>query len=193
MGGVAYTVFDTAVGRCALAWGAGGIVAVQLPDAREIETRRRLLRQCPEAREARPDGDIAAATTALTAFLRGETVDFSAIVIDQSGLPPFTRRVYDHVRLIPVGETRTYADIAARLGASGAVNTVTQAIARNPYPVIVPCHRVFETAGSASSGYPANGGLLSKSRLLTIESAPTSRAPTLMDVLFAVAPPRTQG
>lgn len=192
MAGRAYTIFDTAVGRCGIAWGAAGVVGVQLPETREIDTIRRLLRQFPDARaQTRPEG-IGRVIAAITAFLRGEPVVLSDIPVDFHGVTPFNRRVYDHTRLIPPGETRTLGEIAARLGASGAAHAVGQAITRNPYAIIVPCHRVFETAGQ-TSGFSANGGIVSKSRLLSIEGGATHRTLTLMDVLFAVAPVRPQG
>jgi methylated-DNA-[protein]-cysteine S-methyltransferase len=189
MVGLAYTVFDTMVGRCAIVWGAGGILCVQLPEAREIDTRRRLLRSYPEARETRPSLGVENAIEGIVALLRGQPCDFSDIALDTRGIPPFNRRVYDATRAIPRGETLTFAELAKKLGASGAAHAVGQAINRNPFTIIVPCHRVLAAAGE-TDGTCANGGVITKRRLLSLEGALAKSGPTLFDVLLSVAPPR---
>ena len=189
MSGRAYSIFDTAIGRCGIAWGPSGIVGVQLPEAREIDTRRRLFQLYPEARETRPTPNVEAAIEGIAALLRGETGDFSRITLDTGGIHPFDQRVYQITRRIPRGETVTYDEIAARLGASTAVRPVTQALGRNPFVVIVPCHRVLE-AGRYADKMSAHGGLISKRRLLSIEGVTSPASKTLLDVLLPVAPPR---
>jgi len=191
MGGLAYTVFDTVVGRCAIAWGAAGIVGVQLADAREIETRRQLLRRFPDAREGHPPPDVEAAIDGLKALLRGEPVELPDAALDLTDAAPFHRRVYQLVRTIPRGETRTVADIATGLGASGAVLSVGQALSKNPFALLVPCHRVLPARGE-TGGAPACGGIVSRYRLLSIEGALAGRGPTLFDALL-FAPPRSPG
>src|SRR6476469_8145160 len=101
----AYTLFDTAIGRCAIAWGGGGILAVRLPEARDGEMRARLHRQFPEAREAPPPPEVQRAVDAIVGLLRGEARDLSSVALDMNGVPPFHRRVYDVARTIPPGET----------------------------------------------------------------------------------------
>ncbi len=189
--GRGYTIFDTSVGRCGIAWADAGIVGVQLPESREIETRRRMLRQYPDARELRPPADVQAAIDSIVALLRGQSGDFSGIALDMTGVPPFNRRVYEFARTIPRGESRTFAEVAARLGASGASHAVGQAIGRNPFTIIVPCHRILATAGAAD-GFCAHGGVVTKRRLLSLEGALAKSGPTLFDVLLSVAPPRLQ-
>jgi methylated-DNA-[protein]-cysteine S-methyltransferase len=191
MAGRAYTIFDTSVGRCGIAWSHAGIAGVRLPEAREIETRRRLLQQFPDAREVRPPDDVEVAIEGIAALLRGTPCDLSDAPLDMAGVPPFNRRVYDTVRLIPHGQTRTYAELAARLGASGAVHAVGQAINRNPFALLVPCHRTLVTANQ-TGGFAGNGGIITKVRLLSIEGALAGRGPTLFDALLSVAPPRAQ-
>jgi methylated-DNA-[protein]-cysteine S-methyltransferase len=191
MSGRGYTVFDTAIGRCGIAWGHLGVAGVQLPEAREIETRGRLLRQYPDARELRPPLNVAMAIEGIVASLRGREPDLSDVTLDISGIPAFNVRVYQFARTIPRGETRTYGEVAAKLGASGAAHSVAQAISRNPFMIIVPCHRVLET-GSYADKISPNGGAISKRRLLSIEGAVSTSAKTLFDVLLPVAPPRPQ-
>jgi methylated-DNA-[protein]-cysteine S-methyltransferase len=193
MAGRGYTVFDTGIGRCGIAWGDSGIVGVQLPEAREIETRGRMLRQYPDARELRPPLHVGIAIEGIAALLRGEARDLSDLALDMSGLPGFNQRVYALTRAIPRGETRSYGEIAKQLGASGAVHSVAQALSRNPFVIIVPCHRVLDAGGYADK-MSLNGGTISKRRLLSIEGAHCGvSSKTLFDVLLPVAPPRPQG
>src|SRR5271155_130824 len=113
--GRAYTIFDTAIGRCGIAWGASGLVGVQLPEAREIETRKRLFLLYPEARETRPPPNTEAAIEGIVSLLRGETAEFSDVALDMGGIHVFDQRAYQITRRIPRGETLTYNEIAARL------------------------------------------------------------------------------
>jgi methylated-DNA-[protein]-cysteine S-methyltransferase len=192
MAGRAYTIFDTGIGRCGIAWGEAGIVGVQLPEAREIETRKRLYQLYPDAREMRPPPNVERAIEGIVTLLRGEASNFSDVTLDMSGMHAFNQRVYQITRTIPRGETRTYGEIAARLGASGAVHAVAQAIGRNPFVIIVPCHRTLEAGGYADKISP-HGGTISKRRLLSIEGMGSPSSKTLFDVLLPVAPPRLQG
>ena len=199
--GRGYTIFDTGIGRCGIAWGDLGIIGVQLPEARELDTRRRLFQLYPEARELRAPANVEIAIEGIVALLRGGTADLSDVTLDMTGIPAFNQRVYNQrvynqrvyafARTIPRGETRTYGEVAAHLRASGAVYSVAQAIARNPFMIIVPCHRVLE-AGHYADKISPNGGAISKRRLLSIEGAISPLSKTLFDVLLPVAPPRPQ-
>jgi methylated-DNA-[protein]-cysteine S-methyltransferase len=189
MVGRGYAIFDTAIGRCGIVWSNAGVLGVQLPEMREIDTRRRLLRLYPEAREQRPPPNTANAIEGITTVLRGQQSDFADVVLDWDGIPTFNRRVYDFTRSIPRGETRTYAEVAASLRVSGATHSVAQAIAKNPYMIIVPCHRVLE-AGHYADQLSAFGGSISRRHLLSIEGTRPLTGKTLFDVLLPVAAPR---
>jgi len=189
MTGRGYTIFDTGIGRCGIAWGPSGVIGVQLPEVREIDTRRRLFQLYPDARELRPPLNAEIAIEGIAALLRGGHSDLSEVALDMTGIPAFNQRVYAFTRQIPRGETRTYAEIASELRASGAVYSVAQAIGRNPFMIIVPCHRVLE-AGNYADKISPNGGAISKRRLLSIEGAHPTTSKTLFDVLLPVAPPR---
>ncbi|ACF03734.1 methylated-DNA/protein-cysteine methyltransferase [Rhodopseudomonas palustris TIE-1] len=189
MAGTAYTIFDTMMGRCGIAWGGGGVLAVQLAESREIDTRRRLLRLCPDARESRAEAWIEPVIDGLSAALRGEPWDFSDVPLDLGGIPGFDCRVYAALRAIPRGETLTFAEIAKQLRSSGAVHAVGQAIRRNPFALIVPCHRALAAPGD-TSGICANGGTITRRRLLSLEGALATSGPSLLDVLLPFAPPR---
>jgi methylated-DNA-[protein]-cysteine S-methyltransferase len=96
MAGRGYCTFDSTVGRYGIAWGGSGILGVQLPEAREIETRRRMLRQYPDARDLAPPPMVEIAIDGIAALLRGKPCDFSDVVLDMNGTPPFNRRVYEY-------------------------------------------------------------------------------------------------
>src|SRR3954453_3215949 len=189
MAGRGYCIFDTGVGGCGIAWGDLGIIGVHLPEAREIDTRRRLFQLYPEAREMRAPVNVETAIEGIAALLRGGSADLSDVTLDMTGIPAFNQRVYAFVRSIPRGETRTYGEVASHLRASGAVYSVAQAIGRNPFMIIVPCHRVLE-AGNYADKISPNGGAISKRRLLSIEGTQPTASKTLFDVLLPVAPPR---
>ena len=163
-----FTLFDTAIGRCGVAWSDRGLVGVQLPEADEMETRERMLRRFPAAAETPPPPKVRAAIDAIVALLQGEPSDLSAIALDMEDVAPFHRRVYEVARAIPPGRTLAYGDVAARAGAPGAARAVGQALGRNPFPIIVPCHRVV-AAGGKIGGFSAHGGTATKRRMLAIE------------------------
>jgi O-6-methylguanine DNA methyltransferase len=166
-----FTLFDTAIGRCAIAWSERGILAVQLPEANERHTRARLIRRFPQAHEAPPPPAVKRALEGIAALLRGEPSDLSAVALDLDGVPPFHRRVYEVARTIPPGARLSYGEVAARLGAPRSARAVGQALGRNPVAILVPCHRVL-AAGGKPGGFSANGGVATKLRLLAIEAAP---------------------
>ena len=190
MSGYGYTIFDTAIGRCGIAWGGLGVIGVQLPEVREIDTRRRLFRLYSEAREQRPPPNAEIAIEGIVALLRGGNGDFAEVALDMTGISPFNQRVYQFARAIPRGETRTYDEVASAMRVQGAVYSVAQAIGRNPFMIIVPCHRVLE-AGNYADKISPYGGVISKRRLLSIEGAHPTVSKTLFEVLLPpVAPPR---
>jgi len=185
-----FTLFETPIGRCGIAWGERGILGVQLPEGREGETRARLQRQFPDAQESTPPPDVRRAVGDIVALLRGESPDLGAIALDMTRLTLFHRRVYDIARAIPRGATRSYGDIATELGMAGSARAVGQALGRNPFPIVVPCHRVL-AAGGKMGGFSANGGVRTKLRLLRIEGFHANGGPTLFDGdgVFGFDPP----
>ena len=164
----AYALFDTAIGRCGLAWGARGVVGVQLPEKNAAATRTRLMRHCPAADEAEPPKQIARAIEDIQALLCGEKKSLRAIQLDMSRAPAFNARVYETTRAIPPGKTRTYGEIAPAIGDASAARAVGQALGRNPFAIVVPCHRVVG-ANDKLVGFSANGGIATKLRMLQIE------------------------
>ena len=165
-----FALFDTAIGRCAIAWGERGLLGVQLPEGDTARTRARMRRRFPAARESSPPADVRRAIEGIVALIAGEAIDFSAVALDMEGLPAFHRRVYEVARAISCGATLTYGDIAKRLGVPGEAREVGEALGKNPFPIIVPCHRVIGRNGTLG-GFSAAGGVGTKQRLLAIEGA----------------------
>jgi methylated-DNA-[protein]-cysteine S-methyltransferase len=166
----AFTLFDTPVGSCAVAWSTRGIAGVQLPEGNATATRARVLQQFPGARESAAPYQVSQAIDAIVSLLRGEHADLSAIRLDMDRVAPFDRRVYEAARTIPPGSSLSYGEVARRMGAPGAARAVGQALGRNPFTIIIPCHRVL-AAGGKLGGFSANGGRTTKARLLAIEGA----------------------
>jgi O-6-methylguanine DNA methyltransferase len=185
---ISFAVFDTGIGCCAIAWSTRGVLGVQLPEADEPKTRCRVLQRFLGARESTASREIAWTRDALAGCLCGAPSDLSSIPLDMERLPPFHRRVYEAARAIPWGTTATYGALARIVGAAGAARAVGQALARNPYALIVPCHRVV-AAGGKTGGFSAHGGAAMKLRLLAIEghekAAQAESAPSLFDDSYA--------
>lgn len=184
-----YSFFDTAIGACGIAWSAKGITSVSLPEAQEKTLRARFKARFPEAREDAPSPVIAQAIVRIQALFRGEPDDLGNIGLDETDVPSFNKRVFDIARRIPPGATRTYGDIARELGDLSLARAVGQALGSNPYPIIVPCHRVLASGGK-TGGFSAPGGVATKFRMLAIERAKTDTVPSLFDDLPLAAPPR---
>jgi len=122
---------------------------------------------------AEPPPEIARAIELMSQLLSGAEADLSGVRLDMQRVPPFEQRVYEVARTIPKGQTLTYGQIATRLGDPALARDVGQALARNPFPIVVPCHRVL-AAGGKLGGFSAAGGVATKQRLLSIERANVS-------------------
>jgi methylated-DNA-[protein]-cysteine S-methyltransferase len=167
---ISYTLFDTPIGRCAIAWGDAGIVGLFLPEASTEKMRSRIRRRFPEAREDVPSPPVADAAGRIVALLSGAAADLSDVALDMRRIGPFERSVYAVARAIRPGETLTYGDIAARLGDKALSREVGQALGANPFPIVVPCHRVVAANGRLG-GFSAPGGAATKQKMLAIEGA----------------------
>jgi methylated-DNA-[protein]-cysteine S-methyltransferase len=165
-----FALFDTAIGWCGIAWSVRGVAGVQLPEGSERDTRARLRRRFPDAREAPPPTPVQRAIAGVVVLLRGEPSELDRVTLDMDGVPPFHRRVYEVARTIPSGTTLSYGEVAARMGVPGAARDVGQALGQNPFAIIVPCHRVLAANGKVG-GFSARGGVRTKLRLISIERA----------------------
>lgn len=164
-----FHLFQTAHGVAALAWNGRGITAFRLPASTADETRRSILRCSPDAVEGAPSDAVASVIQAARRYFEGQQIDFSGVPIDLGHQEPLFARIYDHVRRLGWGETTTYGAVAKALGEGSEVaRDVGQAMARNPVPLIVPCHRVL-AAGGKVGGFSAPGGSEAKVRMLALE------------------------
>jgi methylated-DNA-[protein]-cysteine S-methyltransferase len=165
---IEYALFDTAIGRCGIAWHGDTIEGTQLPQQSDVEARRRLEERFEGAIEATPPSAVKGAVDLMVASLRGEADDLADVPVDLDALPPFRRKVLEVVRTIPAGETLSYGDVAAAVGAPGAARAVGQALGQNPFPIVIPCHRVL-AAGGRIGGFTAQGGTTVKAKMLAVE------------------------
>ena len=175
-----FAIFDTPIGRCGMVWGERGISGVQLPMGSEDKTRARIRQRYGDLAEVPPSAQVQSAIDGIAELLAGKPNDLSDVVLDLDGVPEFNRGVYDIARTIPPGKTLTYGDIAKRLGGVELSRDVGQALGRNPCPIVVPCHRVL-AAGGKPGGFSANGGVVTKLKMLAIEGAVVNHTPNLFD------------
>lgn len=185
---LSFALFDTAIGGCGIVWNARGIAGVQLPEKSEQATRDRVLRRYPGARETAPPAGVQRAIDDIGALLRGEPIELRGVVLDDGAVSQFNRRVYEVARGIRPGATLSYGEIAERLGDRSLAREVAEALSQNPYPIIVPCHRVL-AAGGKMGGFSGPGGVRTKLRLLSIEGASYGE-PGLFERLPWAAPDR---
>jgi methylated-DNA-[protein]-cysteine S-methyltransferase len=182
-----YALFETAIGRCGIVWSERGIVGVQFPEGSDQATRRRLLRRHLKACETIPPAAVQRTIEDIVALLEGERRDLSEAVLDWGAVPDFNRRVYHVARAIPPGSTLSYGEVAARLGDRNLARDVAQALGQNPFPIIVPCHRIM-AAGGKTGGFSAPGGVRTKLRLLSIERAQPGEPTLFAELLLATRP-----
>ena len=171
-----YHVFETRIGFAAIAWSENGITRFNLPGPRDGATSR-----LGEALPAEPPPHVAAVIDQARRYFAGEQVDFDAIGLDLSSVDPFRRAIYDALRKVGFGETVTYGELARRVGADApqAAQDVGVAMARNPVPLIIPCHRVL-AAGGKLGGFSAPGRTETKEKMLALEGVFIGNQPRLL-------------
>ena len=165
-----FALFETPVGRCAIVWRGERIVGTHLPETSDARAVAALARRFPGARAATPPAFVAAAIARIDAFLAGGSDGFADLPLDFDSVSAWERRVYAAAQAIPAGTTTTYGAMAAGLGDAGQARAVGQALGRNPWPIVVPCHRITAADGR-TGGFSAPGGASTKLRLLEIEGA----------------------
>jgi len=183
---VRWTIFDTAVGEVGLAWSEAGLTWVQLPEVEPAATRARLLSKIEDAGPMTAASELPRwvedAMTSLREHLAGKPQDLARFPLDLARVAPFTAKVFRAAQAIPPGQTTTYGELAVIAGSPGASRAVGRAMATNPWPVIVPCHRVV-AAGGGVGGFSAHGGLVTKEKLLRLEGG--TLTPSAQRSLFA--------
>lgn len=179
-----YIVFPTALGHCGLAWAGRGIARLQLPSPDAGETEKLLQKRLPSACIAVPETRTREVIAMITRYFGGEQIDFTTVELDLAGQERFFLDVYAVARQIGWGDTTTYGGIVKTLGLGmEKARDVGQAMAKNPVPLIIPCHRVL-AAGGRLGGFSAPGGTTTKLRMLDLENAGRSRADDAQGSLF---------
>ena len=163
------TFFDTAIGYCGLAWDGNNILGFQFPEATKQLTEEKIQSRYPDLNgNTTPSRLIAGLCRDVVSHVEGRARDFTSTSIDIPTLTPFSKRVYDFTRTIPVGKTISYGELAKKIGSPNSSRAVGRALGANPIPLIVPCHRVI-AANGALTGFSATGGVDLKRYLLEIE------------------------
>jgi len=169
-------LFETKLGLCGIAWSDQGVTRFRLPDP-DRDAVEQALRARGQPQE--PPPHIAAAVAEAKRYFGGERIDFTALGLDLASVEPFRRAIYDALRAVGWGETVTYGELAKRAGAPGAAQDVGVAMARNPVPLIIPCHRVL-AAGGKLGGFSAPGRTEAKERMLALEGVFVGGQPRLL-------------
>jgi len=166
---IRYSTFSTAMGFCAFAWHEGGICRFQLPVDLEDDARVYLQRRLPDAEHSDPSAQAMDLLEKVRAYFTGQPVQFLDIQLDVGPQSDFFSTVYEIVRAMPWGTSKTYGEIAKELNAPPqAAQIVGQAMAKNPLPLLIPCHRVL-AAGGKPGGFSAEGGVKTKLQMLALE------------------------
>ncbi len=168
-GELRYITFNTSMGWMGVLDSAKGLLRTTLPQ-RSAQEAHQLLGASVNYATWSPRW-FAGLMERLRSYFGGHKAAFPDR-LDFSGATSFQREVWEVTRLIPYGETRSYAWVAEQIKRPGAVRAVGQALARNPLPVIVPCHRVLNIDGKLG-GY--TGGIEMKKQLLFLEASASSR------------------
>lgn len=164
-------VFDTALGVFGIGWRDEAVTVVLLPLVDREATIAEL--QWQSGAELAPPPwppFVTQAVSAMQSLLSGEPADLQEVPLDWAGIGQFERKVYEATRRIPPGQTWTYDELAQAMGQPGAARAVDVALARNPWPLVVPCHRVV-AGGGRMGGHSAAGGVGTKMKMLAIEAA----------------------
>ncbi|MDQ5980259.1 MAG: methylated-DNA-[protein]-cysteine S-methyltransferase [Verrucomicrobiota bacterium] len=167
-----HTLFPTAFGTCGLAWNDTGLTGFQMPEASDALTEQHIAAKDRSAGVSGPAPDwVQAIIGRVQQHLEGKLQDFEHARLDWSQVSDFQLAVYRHALAIKPGHKKSYGEIA-KLMALGheAARAVGVALATNPWPLIVPCHRVV-SASDKMTGFSAPGGVRTKTRLLVLEGA----------------------
>lgn len=161
---LAITVFHTKLGPMGVVESGGRVLQSRVGAKDLASLERELFALYPDALV----GSRSAVADLLVQYARGEIIDFAEVEIEDGHLSSFRRRVTGVARAIPYGETATYSELAERAGSPNAYRAAGSTMAKNPWTILVPCHRVLARGGLG--GYSAPQGLELKQRLLGLEA-----------------------
>lgn len=157
-----YTHFQTKIGLCSLSWNEYGLTALEINP--NIEDK--ILEKAEPILPAFVTQTIAK----IHRLLSGEQISFADTQFDWQQVSDFNHKIYHHILLLKCGETTTYGDVAKAIGQPKAAQAVGNALGQNPWPIIVPCHRILGRDGK-TGGFSASGGIRTKQILLNLEQA----------------------
>ncbi len=158
---------DTSLGRFFLIWSDKGVTDIIFPGESESLLMKKL-RGCRSPHCKQVPLWIQNIVSDIQKLLETGSADLREVPLDMSGIPPFYQKVYNAVKSILPGQIITYGEVARLCGSPGAARAVGHAMATNPFPLVVPCHRVITSTG-ALGGFSAPGGVSIKKHLLLRE------------------------
>ena len=183
-----YTIFPTRWGHFGFACRGESVCATSLPTPTRAAAQKALLANLPadSADALFERGLCPDLQRRIIAYFEGENVDFGTDpAVDLAQYTSFNQAIMARCRQIRFGQTQTYAELARQAGRPAAARAVGGTMARNPVPLIVPCHRVVRTDGGLG-GFSALGGTSTKRRMLAHEQAAIGAA--LFPEAFVVTP-----
>jgi DNA-3-methyladenine glycosylase II len=175
----AYSLFETPLGTCAIAWNERGVIAFQLPEATKKQTEERIAKRASAIKSAVVPKRIATIIKQAQKHFGGEAQNFQDVAVDLDGTTEFSKQVYDICQSIPAGKTMTYGEIAKAMNRPAASRAVGRAMGMNPIPLIIPCHRVL-ASGNKPGGFSAFGGFATKLKMLNLEGAALGSPSTIV-------------
>ena len=178
-----YCTFETAMGVCGIAWSARGLVRVRLPGRDVHAAEARAWDRASSGEPAAPPQAIMRCIALLQDYLQGARIDFREVSLDFDGINTFHAGIYRALAEVGYGETTTYGALAKVIGVPDAARAVGVAMSRNPWPIVVPCHRVL-ASGKRPGGFSAPGGTMTKDWLLALEGAALAQGTPLLPGLF---------
>ncbi len=157
-----HATFATPLGLCAIAWNEIGLTRFLLPDPERRSTGNT---------EATPPDWVQAIVDRVRRHLDGEPQDFVDVRYDFSRVPDFVRAVLRATLEVKAGCTSTYGELAAAIGQPiGVARAIGSALGSNPWPLLIPCHRIVSASGKMT-GFSGPGGIATKIKLLALEGA----------------------
>ena len=164
-----FYLFNTRIGYCGLCWKRDQIIAFYLPESNPRVLAAKIAMKVQGAIEAEPTNTVLRATNIINQYLNGHKPNFDSLNLTVELATSFENSVYIELRKIPFGKLSTYSLIAQKIGRPKATRAVGTALSKNPFPIILPCHRVL-SSNEKLSGYSAPGGLTMKLAFLQFEN-----------------------
>jgi len=174
-----FTVFKTAIGWCGMVMKGRNVRRLFIGYSRLHQMKRHIKEAFRDAMEVHPSRGMRAIIKKLERYCSGENVSLGSVPVDWSSLTAFQKKVLMAAVHIPYGSVDTYGGLARKIGSPRSARAVGNALAKNPFPFIVPCHRVIKDDGGLG-GFSAAGGIGLKKRLLKMEKKRQIRGATLI-------------